>query len=197
MGVTKLAWAKNGTPDTKGSAGSTMAITDAIGQDFNMVMSHCINVTGDASIRMRLNADSGANYARRRSDNGGADSVQGSNTYSYWTGSASTGNVFYISYICGIAGEEKLMMVWNTFSNTAGAGNAPTRFELAAKWSNTSDSITSFDGDAGGSYFDTSSNISALGSDGVESLNVQDGAIFHETDTNKSYVLSSNTWTEL
>jgi hypothetical protein len=57
------------------------------------------------------------------------------------------------------------MIVWNTFSNTAGAGNAPSRFELAAKWANTADSITSFDGDAGGSYFDTSSNISALGTD--------------------------------
>ena len=30
-----------------------------------------------------------------------------------------------------------------------------------------------------------------------ETINVPDGAIFYETDTNKSYVLSSNTWTEL
>jgi len=40
-------------------------------------------------------------------------------------------------------------------------------------------------------------NISALGSDGVESLNVQDGAVYYETDTNKSYVLYNNSWTEL
>jgi len=30
-----------------------------------------------------------------------------------------------------------------------------------------------------------------------ESLKVQDGAVYYETDTNKSYVLSSSVWSEL
>ena len=192
-----MVWAKNGTPITRTDAGSTLAITDATAQNFNEVMSHCINVTGDASIRMRLNADSGSNYARRRSDNGGTDTTQGSNTYSYWTGSASTGNVFYVSYIADFAGNEKLMLVWNVFANTEGAGNAPTRFELAAKWSNTSDRITSYNADTGGNYFDTGSNISALGSDGATSMKVQDGSIFYDTDLNKEYVLYNGVWNEL
>jgi hypothetical protein len=31
----------------------------------------------------------------------------------------------------------------------------------------------------------------------VESLNVQEGAVYYETDTNKEYVLYNNTWTEV
>ena len=40
-------------------------------------------------------------------------------------------------------------------------------------------------------------NLSALGSDGVESMTVQDGAVFYETDTNKAYVLYDGSWSEL
>jgi len=28
-------------------------------------------------------------------------------------------------------------------------------------------------------------------------MRIQDGAIYYETDTNKEYILSNNTWTEL
>ena len=48
----------------------------------------------------------------------------------------------------------------------------------------------------------TAAEVSTLHNSGngkelKEAINVPDGAIFYETDTNKSYVLSSNTWTEL
>jgi len=45
--------------------------------------------------------------------------------------------------------------------------------------------------------WDTDSNLSAIGSDGTEELNVQDGAIYYDTDLNKEYVLYNNTWTEV
>jgi ribosomal protein L27 len=40
------------------------------------------------------------------------------------------------------------------------------------------------------------SNFTVLGSDEVLYV-VQDGAIFYEKDTNKEYIISNNTWTEL
>jgi len=73
------------------------------------------------------------------------------------------------------------------------------REEAVGKWANTSDAITSIkhtQSSSGGDYL-SGSNVSVLGSDGVESLNVQDGAVYYETDTNKEYVLYDNTWTEL
>ena len=48
---------------------------------------------------------------------------------------------------------------------------------------------------AGG--YNTGTNITTLGSDGVESLGVQDGAVYYETDTTKEYVLYNNAWTEV
>ena len=53
-----------------------------------------------------------------------------------------------------------------------------------------------------GGSFDTNSNLSALGSDltpaaAVAAPAVQDGSIFYETDTNKSYVLYDGSWSEL
>ncbi len=41
------------------------------------------------------------------------------------------------------------------------------------------------------------SNLTVLGSDGTEELNVQDGAIYYDTTLNKEYVLYNNTWTEV
>ena len=40
-------------------------------------------------------------------------------------------------------------------------------------------------------------NLTVIGSDGTESLNVQDGAVYYDKTLNKEYILSNNTWTEL
>jgi hypothetical protein len=53
------------------------------------------------------------------------------------------------------------------------------------------------DGSGGTGDYAVGSNVSALGSNGVESMKVQDGAVFYETDTNKSYVLYDGSWSEL
>jgi hypothetical protein len=96
--------------------------------------------------------------------------------------------------------EEKLGISHLITNGTIGAATAPQRQELVYKYvpSPLTDAITRVDEyNAAAGSFDTDSNITVLGSDGVESLNVQDGAVYDETDTNKSYVLSSNVWTEL
>ena len=102
---------------------------------------------------------------------------------------------FTVMYAFSVSSEEKLMIIHTIASNTAGAGNAPARNQQVAKFVPSPDaSITRVDVTNGGSGdFDTSSNLSALGTEGVElPLNVQDGAVYYETDTNKSYVLYNN-----
>jgi|FLMP01.1.fsa_nt_emb hypothetical protein len=196
-----MAWAKNGTPVTLGSAATGMDISDISSSIFNVVLTHGIDVTSDCAPRMRFNTASGSVYSRRYSDNGGADGTAVSQTYQYWYAGSSVGNLFEIAYVIGIAGEEKLSIVFNAWGSTAGAGTAPDRTEVVSKWAETSSSITSFNVDSGGTYWDTDSNISALGSDltpaAGTSATISDGAVFYETDTNKSYVLYNGSWTEL
>ena len=170
-----------------------MNISDTSSSIFNVVLTHGINVTSDCAPRMRFNTASGSVYSRRWSDNGGADGTAVNQTYQYWYAGSSIGNLFQIAYVIGIAGEEKLSMVHNVWGAAAGAGTAPARTEVVSKWAETSSSITSFNVDSGGTYWDTDSNISALGSDltPVAAIpfpsDVQVGSRAEITDTRKMY----------
>ena len=196
-----MAWSKAGST-TLASAGDDLDITSMTANKFLNMMCQTIP-SGLTNPKMTLNNDtsgtngSTGNYARRRSEEGGSEGIVINQTEVDF-GRSGGDLVFAISYMINIATEEKLVIMNTTTNNGNGAGNIPKRSEMVWKWENTSDSITRTDvintltGD-----FAVDSNITALGSDGVESLNVQDGAVYYETDTNKSYVLSSNVWTEL
>jgi hypothetical protein len=164
-GGIKMAWGKNGTPDTLGSAGDTLTISDLTATIFNQFLHHEIG-SGAIYPQLGLNNDTGTNYASRRSANGGADTALTSRTYMFEGGAAGTTTNFSITYCIGISTEEKLAIRFTIFQNTAGAANAPAREELVGKWINTSDQITEIDeiNGAAGDY-DTDSNFSALGTD--------------------------------
>jgi len=82
-------------------------------------------------------------------------------------------------------------------SASTGAGTAPDRRETISKYSVTSNItvVNGLNSDVGDYVAD--SNVTVLGSDGTESITVQDGAIYYDTDLNKEYVLYNNTWTEI
>ena len=192
-----MAWIKNGTPDTLGSAGDLMTISDMSASKFNMFMIHEIG-SGTIETTAILNNDTGTNYAYRYSIDGAADGTGVSQT-KYSGNAGASPDRFYIIYTSSISGEEKLGINVLNESNTAGAGTAPRRMELVSKYVPSPDAdITRIDDtNTGGGDFAISSNLSALGSDGTESLNVQDGAIYYDTTLNKEYVLYNNTWTEV
>ena len=193
-----MAWRKAGTT-TLGSAGDTCDVTGLSNNKFNMILFHRIT-SGDTRGKLRLNNDSGSNYALRVNNNGGTDGTTTSsnlwNQQHYQQGNDG----FWIGYFFNIASEEKLGIGHLNGRNSTGAGNAPNRSEVVYKWANTSDAISqvNFFNDGSGSY-DSGTNATVLGSDGVAttSLNVQDGAIYYDTTLNKEYVLYNNTWTEL
>jgi hypothetical protein len=206
-----MAWAKNGTPDTLTSAGDVLTISDMTANKSNVIMWH---VSGSASNHInaqeRFNNNSNAVYARRGSTNGNYapnTSAVSQNEINYGWGWTVWADAFIVQYVFSISGEEKLLISHGTFGGTATAGYAPERIELVAKFVPSPDvGITRVDiindingtgGNDGNGDMQIGDNMSALGSDAVESLNVQDGAVYYETDTNKSYVLSSDTWTEL
>jgi len=191
-----MVWGKAGS-DTLTGTGDLMTITDLPANLSNFFISHTL-ASGQTEPLITFNNDTGSNYAYRYSGNGGADGTSTSVGYliNYWNGDVDSR--FNVGHMINIPAEEKLYTGWLLENVTAGAGNAPERVENVGKWANTSnqfDNIGETNGGAGD--YDTGSNITALGSDGTESLNVQDGAIYYETDTNKEFLLSNDIWTEL
>ena len=191
-----MTWSKSGTT-TLGSAGDDLDITSMTASNFSQILGHHIN-SGNKAVDITFNNNANSVYARRKSFNGGSDSSVSSQT-KFDINLNNSASEFFVSYVNDIASEEKLMMLWNVDTNTAGAGNAPTRHEWVGRFvPSPSARITRIDtNNTGSGDYDTSSNISVLGSEGVESMTVQDGAVYYETDTNKAYVLYNNSWTEL
>jgi hypothetical protein len=159
-----MAWAKNGTPDTLTGTADVLTISDMTANTFLGVMCQTIP-SGNANPKMTLNNDTGSNYARRRSEEGGSDTTVINQTEIDF-GRDPTELVFSISYMINVSTEEKLVIMNNVTNNTNGAGNTPKRSEMVWKWVNTSDSITRTDvtnsqtGD-----FAIDSNLSVLGTD--------------------------------
>jgi hypothetical protein len=192
-----MAWIKSTSKNADGS-------TSNINTDSFTTSKFMVNLISDLSApsgfsRYKFNNDSGAKYAQRASANGGADGASASRVYQDVHASSSSTPTFLISYTANISGEEKLSIGFTIQQNTAGAGNAPDRVELAWKYVPSPDAditISTYDSSAGSNYV-VNSNNSVIGSDGTESLNVQDGAIYYDTTLNKEYVLYNNTWTEV
>jgi hypothetical protein len=115
---------------------------------------------------LQFNSDTGSNYASRYSTNGGGDA----------TGTSSNDGVLYYAplnnseryqtgYIINNSDKEKLVIGEGVAQNTAGAGNAPERRELAGKWANTSAQITSIQVKAKNGSFTTGTRLKVWGSD--------------------------------
>lgn len=162
-----MAWAVNGTPDTLTSTSDTLTISDLSGLKFNFVLSHTIP-SGNTATYIYLNNDnSSGNYARRQSENGGADSTGTSqNTVVYDTG-GDAHDKFSITYIIGLSGEEKLAIGFGINRKTAGSGTSPARGEFTWKWADNSNTIDRVDDDtsAQSGTYAADTNLSAIGTD--------------------------------
>ena len=103
-----------------------------------------VKATSQMSVEAQFNNDTGNNCSRRRSDNGGAESIQ-TNVTSGVLEPNTTNNVFFSFFVVNNSSNEKLGLGYNIGQNTAGAGTAPKRTETAFKWANTSSQITEID----------------------------------------------------
>ena len=102
------------------------------------------NRTGAVNSRIQVNGDSGSNYAHRYSGGANSYSESTSTTQTSIYSHAATSNESFTNYfIINKADQEKLMIIEEVNGAAAGAGNAPARAEVVAKWTNTSAQITS------------------------------------------------------
>ena len=122
--------------------------------------------SGSIQETFRFNNDTGSNYARRMSSDGGSDST-GTNQTQLASGAGSTASPsFMTTFISNLSSKEKLTISHGISQETAGAGNAPDRRETTAKWANTSSTINRIDGyNIKPGSFDTGSEVVVLGYD--------------------------------
>ena len=190
-----MVWAKLGSTTLSSYAEH---ITYSI--DSSKFVSFMIHGIPDSTVHasFQFNSDTGQSYNNNYSTNGGTNYTDLNQTKLRISPDGHTLPEFFIAEMANISGEEKLVISHCIYQNVAGAGTAPARIEMVGKFTGTAEvsAIKFYENTQSGGY-NTGTNITTLGSDGVESVNVQDGAIFHETDTNKSYVLYNNAWTEL
>lgn len=160
-----MAWAKNGTPSTLSGTADVITISDLTAKIFNQFLCHII-YTGSAPglADETFNNNTNSVYAYRRSANGASD-----NTFisqAKWSVFQALSDFLKILYVCSISGQEKLGIQFHILADTVGAGTAPQRTELVAKFVPSPDAnITRIDWTNSSANFDftTGTNGSALG----------------------------------
>lgn len=162
-----MAWTVNGTPDTLTVAGDILQIADLTAKKFNVFLDSQIATGNIDNPVWTFNNNTNAVYADRSSTNGGTDTTVTSATGININLGNAAWDRFIVVYLVSISSEEKLSINYNIASNTAGAANAPARLEQVAKFVPSPDAdITRVDvTNTGSGSFDTSSNISAFGTD--------------------------------
>ena len=187
-----MVWAKLGST-TLGSAGDTINVSGFTASKFNNYLTHAIKSGSGVGTTLTLDGVGGTSYAIRYIENGtDGERLQQSS----WILRFNANDQFDVGYISNITNQEKLMIGFHVAELTTGAGYAPNRSVFAGKFIQNAQFTQITNTNDQGGDFDTSSNLTILGSDGVESMKVQDGAVFYETDTNKSYILYNSIWSE-
>ena len=166
-GVANTSW-KELDRVTLSSAGDSMDTGTFTAKDNIMILEHKIP-TGNARSKYRFNADSGNNYAGRRSQSGGSDWTFDEESFLYQYNSGGTAQGFSIAEYSNITAQEKLGIAHVVENNASGAGNVPPRDEYVQKWANTSAQINRVEVfNDGTGDFDTGSEIVILGCDNDE-----------------------------
>ena len=169
---------------TLGSANFNMTVSSLANKRYYMVlMSTLPTGSGPTNWLSRIGnstIDTGSNYSRRKSQDGGADvTATSTNTFFEHFGGEQTQRFGY-HYISNYATKEKLGIGHHVSANTVGAGTAPyERNEIVNKWANTSNVMDVFQlRDDGADTYGAGSEVVVLGYD--------------PADTH-----STNFWTEL
>ena len=129
--------------DASWSSGQTMDSGSFTSKKY-LYVQYYVKSSGLVRDTIRFNSDTGSNYSKRKSDDGGSDSTTTSNAEIRSQGSRY--NISYGSFfVVNNSSNEKLVTGHFVGQNSSGAGaaNAPSRTEAVGKWANTSSQISS------------------------------------------------------
>lgn len=165
-GTSSTVWWEELGRTTLGASNDTVSVASFAARKYLRFAFYGI-ASGQISLSIRFNNDSGANYAIRQDANGAADATAGSQT-SLIIYSAGTRQSLYLDsmVITNIAAQEKIFHAFGIDGGTAGAANPPGRTTQVCKWANTSNQITRIDAiNTGTGDFASGSELVVLGHD--------------------------------
>lgn len=161
-----MAWVKNGTPNTLGSTGDDIDITDLEAKKFNQFMLHTLQDSANITQKVNFNNNTNSVYARRYSGNGASDSTSVSES-NIGIQTVGFGEAFTMMEVSSISGEDKLLLAHLCIRTSTGAATAPQRNSSVGKFVPSPDAdITRIDinNNQTGDYA-VDSNLSAIGTD--------------------------------
>ena len=149
---------------------------------------------------IQFNSITTSTYAYRYSSNGGSDNASTSQSRGLIQGNTTTDNAYSETIILNESDKEKLY-ISHSNNCASGAGNAPSRYEIVGKWTESSDSITSIQIiSVTGNNFGTGSYITVFGATGdtvtdekTTLTNVPVNTRYEETDTRKIFRFADET----
>ena len=150
---------------TLGSSGTSISVGSLENKRYLMYLYNGFVITNTYEHSMRMNSDTGSNYAMRKSDNGADTSSTSIANINLQSG--GTYDMFMAGYIANLSGNEKLMLGHGVYPTGSGSSSAPNRVENTGKWANTSNAIDTIDivRTAGVGSIDTGSELVILGWD--------------------------------
>ena len=145
-------------------------VTGLANKRYLMVLGHHIQGSGNSGLGLQFNGDTGSNYPRRYSGNGGTDATPTTETNVFidTNGSTVSGKEWFTTmYIANKSDKEKLGIYHTVYNrNGLGAGQHPHRIEGVYKWTNTSNPISSIKfSDFNGTAMNAASEVVVLGWD--------------------------------
>ena len=128
---------------TLGSVGDDITVSSLSDKRYYMVLNY-VSPSTNYDCSLRLNGDSGTNYASRWSNDGGTDFTGTSVAQGVFgiRNEATSNNAFNVGYITNLSTKEKLGIGHGVHSEGSGAGTAPVRREAVTKHAQTSNPIS-------------------------------------------------------
>ncbi len=179
-----------------GSNGDTFDTGTFTAKDNLRIIVWTKGTTGGTYQSLRFNDDTGSNYAHRRSEAGGNDGTNTSQSYLQVSDSGiENGGGYTVTDITNVSDKEKLSITHSVMGSSSGAGTAPDRDEFVGKWTNTSAQITKIQVyNQGGGDFVAGSYITVFGASSDVTTDVKTtlsdipaNTQYRETDTRKIY----------
>ena len=141
---------------TLGSDGDTLETGTSgwTSKKYMLMEAHIERADGDViAPHLRFNGDTGSNYTRIRSADGGSPAHQTGQSTIDFAEAENSLNQYYTYWINNVSDDVK-MIIGHTTGDDTGTGSAPNRREIMGKWNDTSeliDNITIFNNGGAGS----------------------------------------------